>query len=202
MGSEIMVESPLVGRHQLRNLALAVAAAEELHDQGFAQITPETIARGIRETHWPGRFQVVPAAEDNPGYVLDVAHNPAGSLGVAVDAFVRLPESCDGDSESRDDHHGVWRDARQSGAGDYRDSVSDRRACDRDPRQQPTLGKPRTRFGRQRRVWLRASILKTLRVYRVGPGAGAEVAGQGGLIVVTGSIYIVGEAMRMLGVRI
>jgi len=29
-----------------------------------------------------------------------------------------------------------------------------------------------------------------------------EVAGSGGLVVVTGSIYIVGEAMRMLGVRI
>jgi len=29
-----------------------------------------------------------------------------------------------------------------------------------------------------------------------------EVAGRGGLVVVTGSIYIVGEAMRMLGVRI
>ncbi len=79
MGTRIMVESPLVGRHQLRNLALAIAAAEELHNQGIAQITPETIARGIRETHWPGRFQVVPSAGDNPEYVLDVAHNPAGA---------------------------------------------------------------------------------------------------------------------------
>src|SRR5271170_2372577 len=53
MGTRIMVESPLVGRHQLRNLALAIAAAEELHNQGMDPITPETIARGIRETHWP-----------------------------------------------------------------------------------------------------------------------------------------------------
>jgi dihydrofolate synthase/folylpolyglutamate synthase len=29
-----------------------------------------------------------------------------------------------------------------------------------------------------------------------------EVAGSGGLVVVTGSIYIVGEAVRMLGIRI
>jgi len=29
-----------------------------------------------------------------------------------------------------------------------------------------------------------------------------KVAGEEGLVVVTGSIYIVGEAMRMLGVRI
>jgi folylpolyglutamate synthase/dihydropteroate synthase len=32
--------------------------------------------------------------------------------------------------------------------------------------------------------------------------AGSKVAGAGGLVVVTGSIYIVGEAMRILGVRI
>ena len=68
-----------MGRHQLRNVALAIAAAEELHNQGTAQITPETIAQGIRQTHWPGRFQVVPATGDNPEYVLDVAHNPAGA---------------------------------------------------------------------------------------------------------------------------
>ncbi|MGB6632241.1 MAG: folylpolyglutamate synthase/dihydrofolate synthase family protein, partial [Terriglobales bacterium] len=84
MGTQIMVESPLVGRHQLRNLALAIAAAEELHNQGLdnqgiAKITPETIAQGIRETRWPGRFQVLPAMGDNPEYVLDVAHNPAGA---------------------------------------------------------------------------------------------------------------------------
>src|SRR6266404_9015342 len=45
LGQEIVVDSPLVGRHQLRNLALAIAAAEELHNQGIAEITPETIAK-------------------------------------------------------------------------------------------------------------------------------------------------------------
>src|SRR5271155_1010575 len=79
LGAEIMVESPLVGRHQLRNVALAIAAAVELRGQGLTQITPETIALGIRETRWPGRFEVIQAAGGNPEYVLDVAHNPAGA---------------------------------------------------------------------------------------------------------------------------
>src|SRR5437660_1135439 len=47
MGTRIMVESPLVGRHQLRNLALAIAAAGELHTQGIAEITSETIAKAV-----------------------------------------------------------------------------------------------------------------------------------------------------------
>src|SRR5580704_4473906 len=78
MGKQILVETPLIGRHQLRNVALAVATAEELRKQGFA-ITPDTIERGIRETRWPGRFQVVPASDNAPEYVFDVAHNPAGA---------------------------------------------------------------------------------------------------------------------------
>ncbi len=79
MGEEILVDSPLVGRHQLRNIALAIAAAGELHQQGWTAITPASIERGIRETHWPGRFQVIKAQRDEPEYVLDVAHNPAGA---------------------------------------------------------------------------------------------------------------------------
>src|SRR6202035_1711198 len=60
MGQQILVESPLVGRHQLRNIALAIAAAEVLSHQGLS-ITPQTIDQGIRQTHWPGRFQVIPS---------------------------------------------------------------------------------------------------------------------------------------------
>ncbi|HXX27389.1 MAG TPA: folylpolyglutamate synthase/dihydrofolate synthase family protein [Terriglobales bacterium] len=78
MGRQILVESPLVGRHQIRNIALAIAAAEELAKQGF-RVTPEAIEQGIRQTEWPGRFQVVPPRRDAPEYVLDVAHNPAGA---------------------------------------------------------------------------------------------------------------------------
>jgi dihydrofolate synthase/folylpolyglutamate synthase len=83
MGEEIMVDSPLRGRHQLRNVALAITAAEELGAFGF-KVTPEQIERGVRETHWPGRFQLVPASAvtGNRDLVLDVAHNPAGAWAV------------------------------------------------------------------------------------------------------------------------
>ncbi len=80
MGEEITVDSPLAGRHQLRNIALAIATAEELGRFGF-KVTPQQIERGIRETHWLGRFQVLPpsAATHQREMVLDVAHNPAGA---------------------------------------------------------------------------------------------------------------------------
>lgn len=79
MGEQITVESPLVGRHQLRNVALAIATAEQLNANCGVPIAPPDIERGIRETCWPGRFQVIPAATGRPEILLDVAHNPAGA---------------------------------------------------------------------------------------------------------------------------
>ena len=73
-----MVESPLLGRHQWRNLALAIAASEQLNNFGF-KILPAHVEEGVRNTRWPGRFQVLPAQAGFPETVLDVAHNPAGA---------------------------------------------------------------------------------------------------------------------------
>ncbi len=70
MGEEILVDSPLAGRHQLRNIALAITAGEELGKFGF-KVTPRQIERGIRETHWagtvPGAAAVVRDARTNHG---------------------------------------------------------------------------------------------------------------------------------------
>jgi dihydrofolate synthase/folylpolyglutamate synthase len=93
MGEEIIVDSPLPGRHQLRNIALAITAAEELGPFGF-KVTPEQVEEGIRETHWPGRFQVVPASVGpcNREIVLDVAHNPAGAWALRSALSENFPE--------------------------------------------------------------------------------------------------------------
>jgi dihydrofolate synthase / folylpolyglutamate synthase len=78
MGKEIVVQSPLIGRHQLRNVGLAIAAAKQLDELGI-KITADDVERGIRETEWPGRFQVMAPKPGRPEIVLDVAHNPAGA---------------------------------------------------------------------------------------------------------------------------
>jgi dihydrofolate synthase/folylpolyglutamate synthase len=62
----------------LRNVALAIATAEELNQHGFT-ITPQQIAMGIAQTRWPGRFQFIARTHAHPDCILDVAHNPAGA---------------------------------------------------------------------------------------------------------------------------
>ena len=77
LGAEILVDSPLAGAHQQRNLALAIAAAAELARSHGFPITSAAIAEGIRLTRWPGRLERI--ERSGVEWVLDVAHNPAGA---------------------------------------------------------------------------------------------------------------------------
>jgi dihydrofolate synthase / folylpolyglutamate synthase len=77
LGAQIEVNSPLKGAHQHRNLALAIAAAVELAERHGFPVTPAAIAEGIRQTRWPGRLERV--CSGGHEWILDVAHNPAGA---------------------------------------------------------------------------------------------------------------------------
>ena len=59
----------LLGDHQARNAAVAVACAEAMGDA-----TPASVRAGLARTRWPGRLEVV---AESPRVVLDGAHNPA-----------------------------------------------------------------------------------------------------------------------------
>jgi len=62
---------PLLGEYQLENAATAVAAVEVLVEQG-AEVSPESIAAGLAQVHWPGRLQVL---RRQPWVIVDGAHN-------------------------------------------------------------------------------------------------------------------------------
>ena len=189
MGKQILVETPLVGRHQLRNVALAIAAAEELSKLGIAGITPDSLARGIRETHWPGRFQVIPARADWPEVVLDVAHNPAGAWALRSAL-----------SERYDDRplifvFGAMRDKAISEMTEILFPLADRVIVTRP--ENPRSASPEE---------IRQAGSRTGTEIETAPEIGAalerarSVSGLEAVVVVTGSIYLVGEAMRLLGV--
>lgn len=68
-------ELPLAGAHQQQNAALAVAAARLMTD-----VDAEAIELGLRRVRWPGRFEVV---DGDPPVVLDGAHNGASAAALA-----------------------------------------------------------------------------------------------------------------------
>lgn len=76
-GDSFLVESPLRGHHQQRNIALAIAAAVQVRNSFNYIITNQAIAEGIHRTHWPGRLETLHVHDRT--LLLDVAHNPAGA---------------------------------------------------------------------------------------------------------------------------
>ncbi len=63
---------PLLGHYQLDNAATAVAALEVLAGKGF-NIFKDSIINGLAQVSWPGRFQIL---SRHPLIVVDGAHNP------------------------------------------------------------------------------------------------------------------------------
>jgi dihydrofolate synthase/folylpolyglutamate synthase len=190
LGKEILVETPLTGRHQLRNVALAVAAAVELSRQGFSGITPASIELGIRETRWPGRMQLLAAHSGWPEVVLDVAHNPAGAWALRSAL-----------SERYEDHRlifvfGAMRDKAISEMAEILFPVAERVIATRP--ENPRSASPEEIQEAGRRTG--AEIEGVGEVSAALEQARAVAAGDG-VIVVTGSIYLVGEAMLALGVK-
>ena len=200
MEQQILVETPLVGRHQLRNVALAIATAEELSTQGFRGISPQTIERGIRETRWPGRFQVIPAQSSPetglsgghwPELVLDVAHNPAGAWALRSAL-----------SQRYEDRRlifvfGAMKDKAISEMTEILFPLAERVIA-----TQPE--NPRSASPEEIR---QAAVRTGAEIEEVSDVASALerakiLAGPAGVVVITGSIYLVGEVMRLLDARV
>jgi dihydrofolate synthase/folylpolyglutamate synthase len=186
LGAAIQVDSPLAGVHQHRNLALAMAAAVELATNHGFPITPAAVADGIHQTRWPARLERIKKA--GVEWILDVAHNPAGA----------------------------W--ALRAGLNDV--LAEDRRprvlifSCLRD---KPIAEMAQILFPLFDRVIIppihtaRAAALQDLLAAAEvtgTPASPAESVGEamqlavnkvdGGLIVVSGSVYLVGEARSLL----
>jgi dihydrofolate synthase/folylpolyglutamate synthase len=62
---------PLLGRHQVNNAAVAIAALELVRQDGIA-LSIEHIHEGLASTRWPGRFEIL---HRDPPVIVDCAHN-------------------------------------------------------------------------------------------------------------------------------
>jgi dihydrofolate synthase / folylpolyglutamate synthase len=184
MGEEIVVEPPLVGRHQLRNIALAIAAAEELNRSG-SRVTARDIERGLRDTRWPGRFQRLAATARSAEIILDVAHNPAGAWALRSTL-----------SEYAGERplllvFGVMRDKAIGEIAEILFPLAERVIATR--AENPRSANPEeirdaaARTGAE--ILIEPTVASALRRAR-------ELASKDGIIVITGSIYVVGEALR------
>jgi dihydrofolate synthase/folylpolyglutamate synthase len=81
-----VVRLSLLGRHQLMNAALAVAALETAFEEMGRPLPKEAVTAGLEAARWPGRLQIL---ETEPVTILDGGHNPAAAA-VLGDALKEL----------------------------------------------------------------------------------------------------------------
>lgn len=75
-GRNFCCQPALAGRFQTENAALALAAALTLDHAGYP-VSDAACQAGVAAARWPGRLEYFPGS---PPFLLDGAHNPAGLL--------------------------------------------------------------------------------------------------------------------------
>ncbi len=75
-----LVNLPLPGPHQAVNAAIAVATSECLAAEVGVPVTTEAIRNGLAQTEWPGRGQLI---RETPPIIVDGAHNPEAAAALA-----------------------------------------------------------------------------------------------------------------------
>ncbi|MBW3535027.1 MAG: bifunctional folylpolyglutamate synthase/dihydrofolate synthase [Gemmatimonadetes bacterium] len=183
----LRLTTPLVGRHQAVNAALAVEVLEHLPPA--LRPDADALRRGMASVRWPGRDQI--EVVEGTTWLLDVAHNTAG-IGSLVDVLdrVALPRP-------RTALVGVLGDK------DWRSMLPPLlRRMDRAVLTQPPTAPPERRWDPSEAAAAVAGMegvppLVLELDFERAFSAAAEPAG--GTVVVTGSVHTVGGALRLLG---
>jgi dihydrofolate synthase/folylpolyglutamate synthase len=93
IGPFASVPLALRGRHQADNAAVAATLLETLDARGI-RVPPAAIGRGLTDTRWPGRLDLR-RMPDGREALLDAAHNPDGAMALAdflrTSSFLHAP---------------------------------------------------------------------------------------------------------------
>lgn len=174
---------PLLGAHQRANAAVAIVALEQMARQLGFHPDPVAVRRGLREVRWPGRLQWVPGS---PPLLLDGAHNPAGARALA--AYLDTlpwprPVGVIAASEGKD-----VRGMLEPLAPRLRKAVLTRSSVRR------AIG-PAELEDAARRAGLDVEIEPDV---RRALARSRQLAAPGGFVLVTGSLYLVGDVLALL----
>ncbi|MEW6458245.1 MAG: folylpolyglutamate synthase/dihydrofolate synthase family protein [Bacillota bacterium] len=168
---------PLAGRHQQVNAACAVAAAEVLGEHA-PSLGPSAIREGLAAVNWPGRFEVLAG---RPTVVLDAAHNPAAAVVLRDTLVARFP------GREIILVLGVLGDKDRAGIAAVLAPAARAVVVTRPPSE---------RAGDWERVAVEAgkhcARVETVPDCRAALTRAQILAGAGGVVVVTGSIYLIG----------
>lgn len=194
---------PLPGEHQRLNAALALATIEVLRHQ--IPVAEEAIRTGLKTIHWPGRLQLL-TLPGNRRILLDGAHNVAGAKALcAAIASWSSDFSLAGDTLKFESQRAApmpgdpitlilgvlqdkdWRHICETLAPLAARIFTVPVASERNARPEELAAACRA-----------ANASAEISAYPSLRNALEEMAGEN-LVVITGSLYLVGEALELLG---
>ena len=180
--TRVVVELSLAGEHQVVNALTAAAALDALGVEAAA------ISRGIKQTRWPGRIEQL---SGEPPILLDSAHNAGGARALAK--FLQRHKS------GRPIHliYGASRDKPVDEVAGILFPLARRVTLTR--AQVKRSLRPQTLLSIADHHHDRIDLTPTLEAALAKAQANASADG---LIVVTGSVFLVGEARELLRVAI
>ena len=190
-GTEFRATLGLPGAHQVSNARTALAAVAELTRQGW-HIPAEAVQCGLERTVWPGRLQWIRSIDSGggPDILLDGAHNPAAAR--------RLTEFWDTHLGDRTVHL-IYGTLREKAVEEIAALLFPRAAS-------VVLTQP---------VSPRAAGVKTIAIFTEDLNSNVELipdpaqalrrvqarARAGDVILVAGSLYLMGDMLRALDMR-
>jgi len=174
------IELGLAGKHQIENAKIAVLLAEAL--QADFNIRPTDIIEGLRQASHPGRL------EFRDRFLFDGAHNLAGAraLRAYIDEFIDRPITM---------IFGAMKDKDIAGIATALFTKADKLILTQPENPRALLPTELEAFVKERseieNVFTSRPVKSALQLAR-------EVTPDNGVIVVTGSLYLVGEVKRIL----
>ncbi|MEW6235113.1 MAG: folylpolyglutamate synthase/dihydrofolate synthase family protein [Candidatus Omnitrophota bacterium] len=83
-GEKRIIQIPLFGHYQLQNVLTAIAVLDLMQEEGIVPpLASRTLHRGLRRLHWPGRFEIV-RRTGKATVLLDVAHTAKGAASLRL----------------------------------------------------------------------------------------------------------------------
>jgi dihydrofolate synthase / folylpolyglutamate synthase len=180
-GERLRLESPLAGRHQVENVALAARTAQLIRSR-LPRLDRKAIARGVSATRWRGRLELLTIGDSR--IWVDGAHNLQAAERVASFVAETLPPP-------RTLVFGVLRDKQYEAIAGLLFPLFDRVILT-EPDSERALGardalaqlSPRFEVPMEAEPRPRVALRKAIR--------------DGGTILVCGSLYLAGEAIATL----
>ena len=182
--------STAISTPTLAKYSKAITAAEELKQFGF-KATPRQVELGIRETHWPGRFQILPPSPATNGHtvVLDVAHNPAGAWALRSALSESFPD------RSFTIVFGAMRDKAIQEMADILFPLAEHVIVTHIDNPRAAGADELLQAGSRTGAEIHAESDVAAALHRA-----FDQTPKGGLIVVTGSIFLIGDTMKELSI--